>query len=87
MRGLTSHLYLILILVPGFVEGDLSPLLALLGVPVVKGPRYASDIPFSFHAELLFSSILIALLKAIKEYLISKVGGKLYSTPLFRQAG
>ncbi len=33
-----------LILAPGFVQGDLVPLYALLGVPVVKGPRYASDI-------------------------------------------
>ncbi len=33
-----------LILAPGFVEGDLSSLTTLLGVPVVKGPRYASDI-------------------------------------------
>ncbi|HUU77160.1 MAG TPA: dihydropteroate synthase-like protein [candidate division Zixibacteria bacterium] len=33
-----------LILVPGFVQGDLTELKNILGVPVVKGPRYASDI-------------------------------------------
>lgn len=33
-----------LIIAPGFVQGDLASLHTLLGVPVVKGPRYASDI-------------------------------------------
>ncbi len=33
-----------LILTPGFVQGDLASLHTLLGVSVVKGPRYASDI-------------------------------------------
>ncbi|NHJ39180.1 MAG: hypothetical protein FK731_04045, partial [Asgard group archaeon] len=34
-----------LILTPGLVQDDLSSLKAELGIPVVKGPRYASDIP------------------------------------------
>ena len=33
-----------LIIVPGFVQGDLSELSSQLGIPVVKGPRYASDL-------------------------------------------
>lgn len=33
-----------LILTPGLVQEDLSSLKAILGTPVVKGPRYASDI-------------------------------------------
>ncbi|NHJ04305.1 MAG: dihydropteroate synthase-like protein [Candidatus Heimdallarchaeota archaeon] len=33
-----------LIIVPGFIHGDLTELKNKLGVPVVKGPRYASDI-------------------------------------------
>lgn len=33
-----------LIVVPGFVEGDLLSLKEEIGIPVVKGPRYASDL-------------------------------------------
>lgn len=41
-----------LIVVPGYSHGDMREISIILGVPVVKGPRYASDIPWMIRGLL-----------------------------------
>ncbi len=69
-----------LIMVPGLVQDDLSELEEILGVPVVKGPKYASDIkialteidPFSLSASQSADKFLKKQKLAISEKILSE---------------
>ncbi|WP_440059283.1 dihydropteroate synthase-like protein [Thermogladius sp. 4427co] len=81
-----------LVVVPGFVRGDLSQLSRELGVKIVKGPRYAQDIPlfikalkdgFEFSPQQPADELLGVYKASIEKELESKIKSLAWETSQF----